>query len=228
MLHTILPEGLRFGVLFDRLTSVHSIYTRAEEALASFRARNGLSCPAGCGTCCEGFIPDVLPLEASYLAAWLVRNRPERAREMAESDAVLPTGSGCPLYDPNKPEAHCTVYPGRPLICRLFAFSGVRAKGGQASFALCRGMPDLPSPRSGARTWEGPELETLFGPPPLMSDFGAELEGIVPGDGSRRAPLTEALPPAIRQIVFLSELGGRGDPNRDGNDPVLPPLPRAS
>jgi len=89
-------------------------------------------------------------------------------------------------------------------------------------------MTDLPPPRSGSRSWEGPALEALFGPPPLMSDFGAELEGIVPGDGSRRLPLPEALPPAVRQVLFLAGLGGKGDPNTDGNDPVLPPLPRAS
>ncbi len=228
MLDTILPEGLRFGVLFDRLITVHSLYIRAEEALASFRARNGLSCPAGCGTCCEGFLPDVLPLEASYLAAWLARNRPERALEIAESGRLPERSRGCPLYDPDKPDAHCTVYPGRPLICRLFAFSGIRTKNGRPSYSLCREMPHLPPPRSGARTWDGPDLEALFGPPPLMSDFGAELEGIAPGDGGRRAPLTAALPPALRQVLFLAGLGGRDDPNTDGNDPVLPPLPRAS
>ncbi len=228
MLDTILPEGLRFGVLFDRLTSVHSVYIRAEEALASFRARNGLSCPPGCGTCCEGFIPDVLPLEASYLAAWLARNRPERAREIVDSGILPSNGRGCPLYDPHRPDAHCTAYPGRPLICRLFAFSGVRTKNGLSSFSLCRGMPGLPPPRSGARAWEGLELEALFGAPPLMSDFGSELEGISPGDGHRREPLTEALPSAVRQVLFLASLGGRDDPETDGNDPVFPPLPRVS
>jgi Fe-S-cluster containining protein len=227
VLDTILPEGLRFGVLFDRLTSVHSMYIRAEEALASFRARNGLSCPPGCGACCEGFIPDILPLEASYLAAWLVRNRPERAQRIAEFGIPPSNLRGCPLYDPDKPDAHCTVYPGRPLICRLFAFSGVRSRTGTSSFSLCRRMPGLPPPRSGARSWEGPALEALFGTPPLMSDFGAELEGIVPGDGSRRLPLPEALPPAVRQVLFLAGLG-KDDPGTDGNDPVLPPLPRAS
>ena len=88
-------------------------------------------------------------------------------------------------------------------------------------------MPDLPPPRSETRTWEGPALETLFGTPPLMSDFGSELEGVCPGDGSRREPLTDALIPAVRQVLFLAGLG-KDDPGTDGNDPVLPPLPRAS
>lgn len=228
MLDTILPQGLRFGVLFDRLTTVHSVYIRAEEALASFRARNGLACPPGCGTCCEGFIPDILPLEAFYLAAWLVRNRPGQALEIADSGVLPSNGRGCPLYDPDNPYAHCTVYPGRPLICRLFAFSGVRTKNGRASFSLCRGMPGLPAPRAGARSWEGGDLEALFGAPPLMSDFGAELEGIAPGDALRREPLTEALAPAIRQILFLDGLGAQDGTGTDGDDPVLPPLPRAS
>ena len=228
MLDTILPEGLRFGVLFDRLNSVHRIYIRAEEALASFRARNGLSCPAGCGSCCEGFIPDILPVEASYLAAWMVRNRPERALRIADSDTLPSNLRGCPLYDPDNLDAHCTVYPGRPLVCRLFGFSGIRLKNGLSSFSLCRGMPDLPPPRSGARAWAGSDLESLFGAPPLMSDFGSELEGIVPGDGSRRLPLPETLPAAIRQVLFLAGLAGQDGPGTDGNDPVLPPLPRAS
>jgi Fe-S-cluster containining protein len=218
-------------MLFDRLESVHSIYIRAEEAMASFRARNGLVCPPRCGVCCENFIPDVLPVEASYLAAWLVRNRPEQARSMALdgfSGARDRPQRGCPLYDPAAPDAHCTVYPGRPLICRLFAFSGTRSKSGRPAYALCRLMPELPPPRSGRRSWEGPELEAALGLPPIMSDFSMELDGTAPGDAGRRSPLPEALVPAVRQMLFLTGFSDPGHPGTDGNDPVVPPLGRAS
>lgn len=228
-----MPEGLRFGVLFDRLETAHRIYTRAEEAMSSFRARSGLSCPVGCGTCCEHFIPDILPVEASYLAAWLVRNRPEQALEITNNGFPKQNPSfigGCPLYNHDDTEAHCTVYPGRPLICRLFAFSGTRGKTGEAAFSLCRLMPDLPPPHSGRRRWEGKELDEVLGTPPLMSDMAAELEAIVPGDGERRDLLTEVLPQAISQIFFLAGFADRGSPTpgTDGNDPVVPPLHRAS
>lgn len=205
------------------------MYIRAEEALSSFRARNGLSCPPGCGACCEGFHPDLLPIEASYLAAWLVRNRPERALEIARSgrvEALNASERGCPLYDPAAPIAHCTVYPGRPLICRLFGFAGTRNRIGLSSYSLCRLMPELPSPRSGRRAWEGLELENGFGLPPLMSDISRELESVSPGDAAHRALLADALPAAISQLLFLTGLGA--SPETDGNDPVVPPLHRAS
>lgn len=226
MLNTVVPEGLRFGALFERLETVHSIYIRAGEAMASFRARNGLACPVGCGTCCEHFIPDILPVEASYLAAWLVRNQPKRALSLTR-DGFPEEAEGCPLYNPNDPTAHCTVYPGRPLICRLFAFSGIRSKIGEPAFSLCRLMPNLSPPHADRRSWAGRELEDVLGVPPLMSDFAEELESVCPGDGSRRALLTEALPPAISQVFFLCGLRDDGKPGSDGNDPVTP-LPQAS
>ncbi len=231
MFDTLVPEGLRFGVLYDRLETVHRIYTRAEEAMASFRARNGLSCPPGCGVCCENFTPDILPVEASYLAAWLARNRPDKARELACNgfpDSEHRSARSCPLYNPDRSEAHCTVYPGRPLICRLFAFSGTRTRTGKASFSLCRLMPDLPTPLAGRRRWEGGELESALGVPPLMSDLAAEMDAVVPGEGCRRSLLTEALPHALRQMLFLAGFGSRGDPEDGGNGPVIPPLPNAS
>ena len=145
----ILPPSL----LRDRLESLAKVYRRADDAVAAFCTASGLACPRGCGTCCEGFVPDVMPIEAAAVAVFLADADKAAAWSVAASgrgqspeEASTSTGKrqSCPLYAADTPW-HCTVYEARPLVCRLFAFSAVRDKRGQSSFALCRLMPAAPS-----------------------------------------------------------------------------------
>jgi len=215
----IIPVSLRGSSLERSLRDVESIYTAIDRAEAGFResaakAGKPLSCPAGCGSCCEGFVPDVLPLEAAYLAAYILGSRPELAHRPLSG--VPP----CPFYDADRPEAHCSVYRARPLICRLFAFSAVSGKAEEPSFALCRRMPALPG--SEARSWSGEALREAFGAaPPLMSAFAAELLGLDPDSTGERRLLAEALPRALAKVGLALSLAGmaRGDDEPEPNEP---------
>ncbi|MBP7095002.1 MAG: YkgJ family cysteine cluster protein [Spirochaetia bacterium] len=225
-LHDILPPGLPFGDLMDALSGVQGVYERAALEMGSFRDSSGVACPDGCGSCCETFVPDVLPLEAAYLAAYLARESPERARELALegfSDAER-SAPHCPFYRFDD-AAHCSVYEGRPLICRLFGFSGVRSKDGSPSFALCRRMPTLPG--SAARAWKGEEVARELGAlPPLMSDLAAELQAVRPNGSPERRLLTDALPEALRKVLFLAGFGA-SDPGDEPEPEPLAPMPKA-
>ncbi len=225
-LHEILPPGLPFGDLMDALSGVHRVYGRAGLEMAAFRDASGVACPEGCGSCCETFVPDVLPLEAAYLAAWLARESPERARTLALegfSDAKR-AAPHCPFYRFDD-AAHCSVYEGRPLICRLFGFSGVRSKDGAPGFALCRRMDALPG--RAARSWKGEDLGRELGAvPPLMSDLASELAAVRPNESPERRLLTEALPDALRKILFLAGFGAN-DPGDEPEPEPLAPMPRA-
>ena len=213
--------------MFDALSGLGRIYDRAEERMAAFAAKSRIACPAGCGRCCEPFVPDMLPLEAAWMASWLIHHEPSRAWELATAGFSLEErGSGrCPFYAVAG-SYHCGIYGGRALVCRLFGFSGGRAKDGQETFALCKHMLGLAG--SERRSWKGAELtRDLRAAPPLMSDFAAELVAIRPSESRERRLIIDALPDALKRVYFLIGFGPRvpsEDP--DGTEPENP-LPAA-
>ncbi len=214
------------SVLRDRLIALADVYARADAAVDAFVAASGLACPFGCGTCCEAFIPDILPVEADFVALHLVRHDRDDAYRLAARGLSAQSHDGgrlgCPLYRADTPY-HCGVYENRPLICRMFAFSAVRDKHGHSAFSLCKLMHVQPQQ---IRIGVGSELVSIFrAEPPVMADFGSELVGIDPAVAGIRRPIHELIGPAIMKLLFLVGMGS----NPEGNGPpVSPPVPRAS
>lgn len=214
------------SVLRDRLSALADLYARADAAVDDFVRASGLGCPFGCGSCCEGFVPDILPIEADFVALQLARqDRTEAFRVAAQglSPRRFEGGrTGCPLYRADTP-FHCGTYANRPLICRMYAFSAVRDKRGQAEFSLCRLMP---AAAGMSRSGTGENLASRFGAsPPVMADYGSELAGIDPGSAGERGPIHELLARAVTRVLFLAGMGS--DPENDGPT-VSPPVPNAS
>jgi len=220
-----IPSLLPPSLLSERLESLSDLYRRADAAVADFAIVSGVSCPSGCGTCCEGFVPDILPLEAAYIASYLAGAERQRAYRLAVdglSARERDDGrTGCPLYNDDGPY-HCTVYEARPLICRMFAFSAVRGKLGIPAFSVCRvGVSDR-----GCRSASGERLVEAFGAePPVMADFGSELSAIDPTSAGDRKDLPTALVEAVGRVLFL--IGLRDDDPQKGGPDMCPPLPRA-
>jgi Fe-S-cluster containining protein len=233
----VISDSIPPSLLRDRLVSLAELYRRADEAVTAFCAGSGLSCPHGCGTCCEGFVPDVMPLEAAAVAAYLVDKDREAAWSLAGARPEGSGGPGCPLYVADTPW-HCTVYEARPLVCRLFAFSAVRDKRGQSSFALCRLMsavqdavsPGTASPGTALRSATGAAiLETFKAAPPFMADYGNEILALDPHSNGDRASLPEALVDAMSQVLFLAGMKALDsqDDHRDDDPDLRPPVSRA-
>ncbi|MBL8968664.1 MAG: YkgJ family cysteine cluster protein [Spirochaetaceae bacterium] len=227
MAQETIPPELIGSPAGELLAAIGGIHDRIEAAQSAFRAKAAesgaaLGCPEGCGSCCENFVPDVLPVEALAAAAFILGHRPDLAGRAAQSQ-----GPTCPFYDADRPEAHCSIYPGRPLVCRLFGFAAVLGKDGEPSFALCRHMPSPVG--NGERAWSDEALRGLFGAvPPVMAAFGAELLGLEPDAAGERRPLPEALPAAIARLGLALRYAslGRGD---DGDEPEPnAPSPRAA
>lgn len=219
---SILPESL----LRERLEELAALYARADAAVEAFCEGSGLSCAFGCGSCCEGFVPDILPVEVALVAAQLVAKNSALAYALASGQLGAtshPGGrSGCPLYAADTPY-HCTVYPARPLICRMFAFSAVRNKRGEPAYSLCSRMADSPK-APGLRSVEADSAVRFGAEPPVMADFGASLVAIDPASSSERKPLPEALAEALAKVLFLA---GTRQPGQDDPDST-PTIPRAS
>ncbi|AEJ20613.1 YkgJ family cysteine cluster protein [Gracilinema caldarium] len=219
--------------LAEPLRKLYEIYDRIEKSQAGWISATPFRCPEGCGSCCDHFEPDILDVEAYFLASWLLIHQRDRIHSIPfDSDQ-----KGCILSDQNNPY-HCTVYEGRPLICRLFAYSGDRGKDGSVRYRPCKFMKsDSVSSHTG-KTYSAQELQELFGTlPPVMGDLAGEAAMLLPERSGDRAPLREILPVALAKIQYILDLAAfsaqarQNDPdgNNDGdNDNDGAPLPRAS
>lgn len=134
-LYELIPKRLEQGSMGHNLRTLQGLYNKFELAQQAWIQAIPFRCPAGCGTCCESFEPDILEIEALFLAAHMIHLYGD------ETDSFIrDTGSkGCVLADPENPY-HCRVYEGRPLICRLFAYCGDRDKEGKIRYRPCRYM----------------------------------------------------------------------------------------
>lgn len=222
----VLPLRLAGTSMEGPLAGLHRVYERIEAAQSSWIAASPYRCPDGCGSCCDEFEPELLDVEALYLAAWMLRNEPRRLDDLVRNadrgGCVLADADGC---------WHCTVYAGRPLVCRLFAYSGDRAKDGSVRFRPCSRMTVV-----GARSLdEAGLLETYGVLPPAMGDLAAEASFLMPGSSGERTPLRDALPLAAGKIRMLTDLSAfsafesesdddDGDNDNPGGAPPTVPL----
>jgi Fe-S-cluster containining protein len=221
---TDILAGTRIGELIVQLDGV---YRSIETAQCDWKRASPFQCASGCGQCCVDFEPDVLPVEATYLAVWMLRNQRERALSILDGTFVSPRPDperGCPLFNPDNPY-HCTVYGGRALICRLFAYTGDRGKDGTPRWKPCKFLPlqgtDGGLPRK--RQYSGAELLERFGAvPPLMCDISAQAVAIDPDGARDRRPLREALRDAIRNALLVERFSSPPEPNTPAPDTPKP------
>ena len=180
--------------------------------MTAWAADRGFGCPHGCGLCCQGYLPDCLPVEAEYLAHYLLSEKPAVAAAMLEPGGGAPP-TRCPLYDPASP-FHCSVYAARPLVCRVFGFAGTQTRDGGWAFRLCRHMP---APIAWGEVREVTHSSGLDAPL-LMSDAASRAQGLRPADAGRRAPLPEALREALQRLLLRRALAGGGNGSDGGGN----------
>jgi Fe-S-cluster containining protein len=72
-------------------------------------------CTEGCYECCKNFgVPSRTKVEDKRIKAFL------REHSMEQGEAQ---GNTCPYLDEDLPVGGCSIYPVRPLICRLYGTS---------------------------------------------------------------------------------------------------------
>lgn len=154
---------------------VREVFALADEATARFARASGVTCPTGCGLCCEASSPAIAAAEAEYLARYaLARDAPGLA---TVRDRRGVTARPCPFYDPASHD-HCTVYEARPLVCRLFGYAGSTDRDGRRAYRLCRYMTP-PARFYGTRGYAYPKSD--LPEPADMLSFRLTL----PGDDRR-------------------------------------------
>ncbi len=192
--------------------AIRALYRRLDRRIACFRRASGLGCPAGCGECCRSPEVEAAVLEMLPLAFHL------RRRGLLEP-TLARLGRGepprrCLFYSPAPLGAfggHCSVYPWRPLMCRLFGFAAAAGAGGRPELAVCRVMgAAIPSrAQAAAQAVRSGGLKA-----PVMRDWSLGAYRLDPVLGAGPLPLNVALKQALERVGLEDRLRGNTGPRR--------------
>lgn len=187
----------------DAMRTLSELYNQIEHETSLFCKQYAIACAEGCGTCCEHFMPDITTAEARLVAAYLLFVK----RDKALMDRVLEfagnTTGPCPLYRFDSPY-HCSVYPARPLICRLFGACANQDKEGNAIFRRCRFNKEETMPL----------LLKFAEDVPVMQDYSYALRSLDDGEGVV-GYLPEKVASMMDQLQFLARMLDFDDSNPD-------------
>ncbi len=224
-LYDLIPDSFAA----QTMSRLQEIYHDIETHTQSFRQEHGISCPEGCGACCERFVPDITPVEARLVAAYLlfVQNRTDVLQLMNDHAMGLhfpissvggtandPQMRGCPLYNPDSPY-HCSVYEVRPLICRLFGAATSDTKDGGSAFRRCKVNP--------ANTMPTYLSFSADDPVPVMGEYAMQVRSVDEANVEVQL-LPEAVAEAFPQLQFLMYLYGLDSPPDSNPDNTPNPL----
>ena len=223
-------EKLEGTSVYETLIQIEAAYERiANEQKLWYDAAN-FYCPEGCGHCCEGFEPDLMEGEALYMAAWLLENQNDLALQLAgqNAESSFPFDNGpktCRFFNPASPY-HCSIYNGRPFICRLFGASSFRSRDGDKTWRPCKFYPEdllaFHKPPLAKRQYsEAETLEVLGAVPPLMNDLTEEVAAVSSGETSL---VHDILPETIRHLLWLINMNDNGNDNPNGSPSGAPPM----
>ena len=177
---------------------MQEMYLHLDNQAHAFARISSLTCPSGCGRCCDMADTEVSDAEALVIARYLMTEKhsfiPELFRKFRQREEE-PGRKACIFYEVDS-ELHCIVYQARPLICRCFGYSAERDKAGALYFPLCGHMDLAAELQNG-----GAVLKVIFEPyPPVMADYRREIEILeCEGARSRLRPLAEAVEKCLRQ-----------------------------
>ena len=193
----------------ELLQQMQALYSEISNAQSSWYEKSNFTCPQGCGECCRNFEPDLLDCEADFMAAWLLENQEEIANQVAEGLFPFQENKGCPFWN-EKTEYHCTIYGGRPFICRFFGASASKSKDGKLAFKPCKFYPAeklaAHQPPLAHKQYTQNEIQTIFGAlPPVMSNTMEKAISLKP-DNQSTSLLREILPKAIKHLKWICDL----------------------
>lgn len=193
----------------DVLTQIERAYDNIQNQQDDWYKKTDFSCAENCGECCRNFEPDLLEAEAVYMAAWLLENQTETAEQVAEGNFPLPREKGCQFWQ-EEGKYHCTIYGGRPAICRLFGACSSRSKSGEQVWKPCKFYPAEQlaqhNPPLAHKQYSALETtEKLGAIPPLMSNLMEEIISISP-DNAETFLIRDILPETIKKLLWIIKM----------------------
>jgi Fe-S-cluster containining protein len=191
------------------LQKMQELYTKIIDVQAEWYKESGFTCPQSCGECCRNFEPDLLDCEALYMTAWLIENQKETADKIEKGEFPFPENKGCPFWDESK-AYHCTIYGGRPFICRFFGACGSKNKEGKPVFKPCKFYPaellQAHQPPLSHRQYSEKEVLEIFGTLPIVTtDIMEEAVSLNPDNQSTEL-LRSILPKFIKHLRWICSI----------------------
>ena len=185
-------------VLRRKIIAVQYLFLDVDRDTGAFRRSLAFSCPVGCGVCCQNPHVQASELELLPLASQLDRLR--QAEGFYEKADKQDFQGRCIFFFPeagSSGQGKCLQYASRPLICRLFGFSGNRDRHGHFRLASCSVLKDkiLPLAAPGIQKPEGTEDKPVF-----MSDYVLRLSSIDPDLSRDMLPINMAFKRAVARI----------------------------
>jgi Fe-S-cluster containining protein len=180
---------------------VCKVYCEIDLKIARLRRAASLSCPEGCGTCCESRQVEATILEVLPLAAAIYARREDQAVWLAIEDKGARGELSCVLYREDREipgNGRCTYYRFRPLLCRLFGFAARRNRWGELEFCPCRHMKER-SPEVVRRAGIG--LLSGLAVPVYQESF-MRIACLDPYMGYRRHPINLAIQSALGHLYW--------------------------
>lgn len=192
----------------ELISAVQSACERIKKEQSEWYNRCSFFCPEGCGSCCHDFEPDLIEAEALFMAAWLIQNQKETALKVARGKFPFENGKTCPFHDFENPY-HCSIYGGRPVICRLFGASSAYDKNRKKVWKPCKFYPAEKlaqhNPPLAHRQYDAAETEQILGAvPPAMSDLMEQIE--FTSDNTQTKLIREILPQTISRLLWVLEM----------------------
>ena len=210
-LREVIPliSGLSFDDLYQKASEVLEIYDDACRTIRDIQIETGLRCLPSCRECCKTSgdsiqvtITEFLPLSLRLWNEGRADDLLRRLEDVSDSDrCILFEGSG-----EIRNEGGCTEYAFRPLICRLFGFSGVIDRLGRVAPVICKyvktGYPHCVE-RFTEKFSSGLEI-------PVFSDYLKRVQGIDPHMGSRTYSINSALRKALEYVGMRFDYSSKG------------------
>jgi len=191
--------------LHDKADRVTGIYRLADKSTAVFRKASSLSCPAVCGECCLNPTLEVSELEMIPLACELLRLG--KVDEWYKRAQAVNFEGRCIFYTSDNGCGKCRVYPFRPLVCRLFGFSGNNDKYGRPRLVTCGRLKQV---YAGGIEQVLERVANRDLKVPLMADFAMRVSSVSPDIAKNSVPINMAFRKAVERVELNQKFTKKG------------------
>ncbi len=173
---------------------VLKLFKKLDKDISAFQNVSKMKCLEGCGKCCENpnievTMLDMMPLALSFL------------KERGTIDG-MPSEGVCQFYVSDPLVAHngrCSVYPLRPITCRLFGFAARMSKHRKPELVTCRRIKEtFGKDVKRTQEWIDQGLEV-----PLMTKYSAEAYDIDPQLATQYYPINKAFKLALEKMSLI-------------------------
>ncbi|MDK2952161.1 MAG: uncharacterized protein PWQ77_1826 [Kosmotogales bacterium] len=186
---------------FIPLDSLFEIYSELDLKIENIINVSGLNCLPTCRYCCtthskniEASLFEMLPLS---IRLWQFGEAESWLKKATLSDG----DSKCILLEEDvsvKPEGGCKFYSYRPLLCRLFGFSGKKDKNDKTQFSSCKLVKKM-----------NPQFEIAVkryidsgNTIPVYSEFSQKVAGLNPYLADKKYPINIAFKKALEYTGY--------------------------